>query len=189
MKHSKDLTIRKCYKNQIIILQNISIKTYYDTFRSFTSEETMKTYLEEAYDIKKLSKEIMAKGSFFYFLYKGSEIIGYIKLNKKPFRSDINDEESLEIERIYIQKEHQGNGYGKYLINHSIKIATRLKKKYIWLGVWERNSKALVFYKKMGFEEFGKYPFRMGDEVQTDLLMNRSVYASPSVGSSASGNA
>jgi ribosomal protein S18 acetylase RimI-like enzyme len=170
-----DLKIRKCYKNQITILQNISIKTYYDTFRTFTNKETMKKYLEEAYNITKLSKEIKRKGVFFYFLYKDNEIIGHVKLNKKPFQSDINDEESLEIERIYIQKEHQGNGYGKYLINFSIKMAARLKKKYIWLGVWERNNKALNFYRKMGFEEFGKHPFRMGDEIQTDLLMKKKI--------------
>jgi ribosomal protein S18 acetylase RimI-like enzyme len=135
----------------------------------------MEKYLEGAYNITKLSEEMKTKGTFFYFLYKDNEIIGYIKLNKKPFQSDINDEESLEIERIYIQKEHQGNGYGKYLINFSIKVAVKLKKKYIWLGVWERNNEALVFYRKMGFEEFGKHLFRMGDEMQTDLLMKKEI--------------
>jgi GNAT superfamily N-acetyltransferase len=55
-------------------------------------------------------------------------------LNKKPFQSDINDEQSLEIERIYIQKEYQGKGYGEYLINFSIKMAIRLKKNIFGWG-------------------------------------------------------
>jgi ribosomal protein S18 acetylase RimI-like enzyme len=170
-----NLKIRKCYKNQIEILQNISIETYHDTFRTFTDEETMEKYLDEAYNITKLSKELETEGSFFYFLYKGNEIIGYMKLNKRPFQSDINDEKSLEIERIYIRKEHQGKGYGKNLINFSVRMAAKLKKKYIWLGVWERNNEAQKFYRKMEFKEFGKHPFRMGDEIQTDLLMKKGI--------------
>ncbi|MEG2102651.1 MAG: GNAT family N-acetyltransferase, partial [Flavobacterium sp.] len=43
--------------------------------------------------------------------------------------------------------------------------------KYIWLGVWEENIRALSFYKKNGFVEFDKHIFVLGDEEQTDLLM------------------
>jgi hypothetical protein len=48
---------KKCYKHQIDVLQNISIETYYDAFRSFTSEETVNKYLQKAYNIKNYLKK------------------------------------------------------------------------------------------------------------------------------------
>jgi ribosomal protein S18 acetylase RimI-like enzyme len=45
----------------------------------------------------------------------------------------------------------------------------------VWLGVWEKNEAAIAFYKKMGFEEAGRHSFRMGDELQTDLVMKKVI--------------
>ena len=48
-------------------------------------------------------------------------------------------------------------------------------KTYVWLGVWEENHRALQFYEKNGFTVFGKHDFVLGDDVQTDLMMKRSI--------------
>lgn len=37
-------------------------------------------------------------------------------------------------------------------------------KSKVWLGVWEKNRKVIVFYNKMGFIQIGVYFFYMGDE-------------------------
>jgi len=43
--------------------------------------------------------------------------------------------------------------------------------KYIWLGVWEKNQKAIDFYEKNGFVPFDKHIFVLGDDKQTDIMM------------------
>jgi ribosomal protein S18 acetylase RimI-like enzyme len=53
----------------------------------------------------------------------------------------------------------------------AIAIAQSKKLEYIWLGVWESNHKALAFYKKNNFISFDTHTFTMGEEVQTDLLL------------------
>ncbi|MEZ4691757.1 MAG: GNAT family N-acetyltransferase [Ignavibacteria bacterium] len=60
---------------------------------------------------------------------------------------------------------------GKILFNKALEIASANNLKYIWLGVWENNHRALSFYKKHGFVEFDKHVFRYGNDDQTDLLM------------------
>jgi len=45
------------------------------------------------------------------------------------------------------------------------------KVKYIWLGVWEKNQKAIDFYEKNGFVSFDKHIFVLGDDKQTDIMM------------------
>jgi len=50
-----------------------------------------------------------------------------------------------------------------------------MKKNYVWLGVWEKNINAIAFYKRLGFYEDGRHPFKMGDELQTDFIMKKLV--------------
>jgi ribosomal protein S18 acetylase RimI-like enzyme len=42
---------------------------------------------------------------------------------------------------------------------------------YLWFGVWEKNPKAMLFYKRNGFVEFDKHIFKLGDDMQTDIMM------------------
>jgi len=55
----------------------------------------------------------------------------------------------------------------------AVERAKDLNLQYIWLGVWEKNTDAKRFYERHGFVEFGNHEFKMGDDVQTDILMRR----------------
>jgi ribosomal protein S18 acetylase RimI-like enzyme len=41
----------------------------------------------------------------------------------------------------------------------------------LWLGVWEHNHRAQAFYRKWNFHEVGTHVFQLGDDPQTDILM------------------
>lgn len=94
-----------------------------------------------------------------------------MKLNEAPSQSDVNDSASLEIERIYVLSKYQGEGLGALLMDKAISAAVERGKEYIWLGVWEKNEKALAFYKKHEFRKIGEHSFVIGIDVQTDHLM------------------
>jgi ribosomal protein S18 acetylase RimI-like enzyme len=49
--------------------------------------------------------------------------------------------------------------------------AKKTNADYIWLGVWEENTKAINFYTKNGFAGFDKHIFKLGDDEQTDIMM------------------
>jgi ribosomal protein S18 acetylase RimI-like enzyme len=83
----------------------------------------------------------------------------------------LQDEGALEIERIYVLKDFHGKSVGQVLYNKAIDIAKEKKTKYVWLGVWEENPRAISFYKKNGFVEFDKHIFILGDDEQTDIMM------------------
>lgn len=168
-------TIRKCTLEDLHTLKELSRGTYDEAFRHMNTAENMKAYLDLAFDINKLREELLIDDSSFYFLYVNNKLAGYIKLNDYKAQTDINDPQSLELERIYVSGEFQGLGLGGALINKAIDEANSLGKKYIWLGVWEKNTKAIEFYKKHGFYLAGKHSFFMGDEEQTDFIMHKDI--------------
>ena len=99
--------------------------------------------------------------------------VGYIKLNFGSAQKEQEDENALELERIYLLPTQQGNGAGSLLLNAIFEIAKNRKAKYIWLGVWEHNSGAIRFYERHNFVKFGAHNFMLGSDLQTDLLMKR----------------
>ncbi|MEF3306863.1 GNAT family N-acetyltransferase [Paenibacillus sp. GYB003] len=167
--------IQKCSREDLRILQEISIETFNDTFKDQNSPETMKAYLERAFNSKQLEKELSNLFSEFFFIYFNEELAGYLKVNSNEAQSENMGDASLEIERIYIRNKFQRKGLGAYLLNKAMEIAKSQNKTMIWLGVWEKNENAIDFYKKMGFVQTGAHSFYMGDEEQIDYILTKTL--------------
>ncbi|OLS33436.1 GNAT family N-acetyltransferase [Bacillus sp. MRMR6] len=169
------IKIKKCTVEDLHKLQEISVETFNDTFKHQNSPENMKAYMEKAFNLPQLEKELTNNSSKFFFVYFNDEVAGYLKVNIDDAQSEEMGDESLEIERIYIRTQFQKHGLGKYLFNKAMEMATEHNKKKIWLGVWEKNENALAFYRKMGFVQTGAHAFYMGDEEQTDFIMEKMI--------------
>lgn len=163
--------IEKVNESEVEELQSISRQTFYETYCTMNTKENMDKYLNENLSISTLKKELKNPNSEFYIIKDLDKNIGYLKLNMGPAQTDIKDASALEIERIYVIKEYQGKKAGQQLYEKTIQVAKEKMLKYIWLGVWQENSKAIQFYVKNGFEIFDQHVFKLGDEEQTDFLM------------------
>jgi ribosomal protein S18 acetylase RimI-like enzyme len=160
---------------EINALQKISKETFIEAFSNQNSEENMRKYLEEYLSINQLTNEFMNSDSSFYFTRMDEKIIGYLKINFGVAQTDFKEDNSIEVERIYVLEEFQGKNVGQNLLNKAIEISREKNAKSVWLGVWEKNYKAIRFYQKNGFVEFGNHPFILGDDIQTDILMKRQL--------------
>ncbi|MDZ5607858.1 GNAT family N-acetyltransferase [Bacillus pseudomycoides] len=169
------INIKKCTIKDLRKLQEMSYETFNETFKHQNSPKNMNAYLERAFNLKQLEKELSNISSQFFFVYFNDEIAGYLKVNTNDAQSEEMGDKSLEIERIYIKTKFQKHGLGKYLLNKAIEIAMECNKKKIWLGVWEENENAIAFYKKMGFVQTGAHSFYMGDEEQIDFIMTKTL--------------
>jgi diamine N-acetyltransferase len=170
------INIKQCNLGEIQKLQEISYETFIETFKDQNSSENMNAYLEKAFNIEQLEKELSNISSHFFFVYFNNEVAGYLKVNTQDAQSENMGEDSLEIERIYVRAKCQKLGLGKYLINKAIDIAVEQEKNKVWLGVWEKNENAIAFYKKLGFVQAGTHSFHMGDEEQIDFIMIKSLF-------------
>lgn len=165
------LTFRLCEKSDLQELVSISRSTYYHSFIANNTAENMKEYLDSAFSKSTLTAELENEESAFYFAYLMGIVVGYFKINWGNAQRDIQDKNAVEIERIYVLKEFQRKKLGQQMLEKSIELAKTSGAKYIWLGVWEKNIKAIRFYERNGFERFGEHDFMLGREKQTDLLM------------------
>ena len=171
----ENILLKRVYPEDLAQLQQIGRQTFLETFAASNSEENMTTYLAEGFSTEKLSTELHDAHSEFYFAILGEKVIGYLKVNFGPSQTELKDDKSLEIERIYVLQEFLGKKVGQMLFDKAIQIAKQQDADYVWLGVWEHNPRAIQFYKKNGFVEFDRHIFLLGNDAQTDIMMKLKV--------------
>jgi len=173
------IRIAKAGLKDIEKLQDIGRQTFYETFAEGNTEENMQKYLEEGFSNQKLHNELSDPHSEFYLALLDTRVVGYLKVNSGQAQTELKDSTSLEIERIYVLKEFHGRQVGQLLYDKAIELAKLQNVSYVWLGVWEKNPRAIQFYKKNGFVEFDKHIFKLGDDEQTDFMMRLDLSRNP----------
>jgi ribosomal protein S18 acetylase RimI-like enzyme len=163
--------IRKATSSDLGNLLQMARTAFLQAFTAGNKPENVAAYLAEAFTLEQFEKELNHPASTFFAAELEDEIIAYTKVNLVPAQTDVHDPDSLEIARLYVLEDHLGSGLGKKLLDTAIDFAKQHQKKYLWLGVWEHNARAIRFYEKNGLRVFGSHPFPFGDEVQTDYLM------------------
>src|SRR5574338_1203992 len=162
------LTIREATRNDAELIADMSRQTFYDTFAPDNRKEDMDQFLDEVFTKKELMKEVGAKYNIFLLAYVDEQPAGYVRMrefNNPPLLEDLP---AMEIARIYVVKSFIGTGIGAALMQRCIDISNDLQKELIWLGVWEKNYRAITFYTRWGFEKFDETEFILGSDVQTD---------------------
>ncbi|HET9505222.1 MAG TPA: N-acetyltransferase [Hymenobacter sp.] len=165
------IILQKATPADVSQLQQIGRQTFAETFKASNSEQNMHEYLEAGFAIEKLLAELQEPHSAFYFAQRAGCVIGYLKVNTGPAQTEPQAENALEIERIYVLQEFQGQQVGQQLYEQALALARQAQAAYMWLGVWEENPRAIRFYQKNGFVAFGQHVFKLGDDEQTDILM------------------
>ncbi len=161
----------ECSEEDLETLVKISKHTFVNTFQEFNDPNDFNAYVEKAFTSQQILSELNNPDSAFYFVKVKDQIAGYLKLNFGPAQTEFKEPETMEIERIYANAEFQGKGIGKLMMDFAIKQARSKSMEYIWLGVWEHNPKAIAFYRKYDFYQFDKHSFKLGTDLQTDILM------------------
>jgi ribosomal protein S18 acetylase RimI-like enzyme len=170
-----EIVVKKASLEDAQTLTIIGKETFFETFAAGNTQENMEKYLEENFNVGKLQNEISNIDSLFYIAWDANIPVGYLKLNLGSAQTELKDDNSLEIERIYVKSAYHGQKVGQLLYEKAVEVAKKQKKSFIWLGVWEENPKAIRFYEKNGFTAFDKHIFKMGEDEQTDIMMKKTL--------------
>ncbi len=162
------LHIRYATMDDAALLAELGEQTFRDTFAADNTPENLAAYIQSAFGPAIQAAELADSSACFLIAECDEQAAGYARLRWK-------DAHTVELQRIYTLNRWIGRGVGGALIAACLKEAEARGFETIWLGVWERNPRAIAFYKKWGFEQVGTHVFTLGDDPQTDLIMQREV--------------
>lgn len=171
------IEIKKVEQGDLQDLMHISRQTFTETFADQNTANDMRLYLDQNLSEEKLRAELSGPGSEFYFALLEKKVAGYLKINLKG-KHEMNEPVATEVERIYVLQEFQGWKIGQALFEKALEISQSHGAHYMWLGVWEKNERAIRFYVKNGMYVMGMHPFLLGHDLQRDLLMRKDLMQS-----------
>jgi ribosomal protein S18 acetylase RimI-like enzyme len=169
------ISIRFGTPEDAALIADMSRQTFYETFASENSLENMEKFMRSQFSREALMKEVGAEDTIFFLAFDDEKPVGYVKMREGDKQPELDDKRAIEIARIYAVTDSIGKGVGSALMQKCIDVAKERNKEVIWLGVWEKNQKAIDFYTRRGFEKFGTHVFNLGDDPQTDWLMKKEL--------------
>ena len=154
-----------------------------DTFGAANRPDDMEDYLAHAFSESRQRAELTEPGAR-VLIATGSngEIVGYVHVRlgaAPPAGSTAPAGRAAEIARLYADRRWHGRGLGAALMDAALSTAMPWGAELLWLGVWERNSRAIAFYEKHGFVDVGEQEFRLGSDRQRDRIMARRLTKNP----------
>ena len=171
------MTIRQAVPADLETLVLVARQSIYE---AFSPEKYLgnpvQAYLDEAVTNTVYAREFTNPRATFWLAEDDQgKAIGFLKLHQHapPKRMPVRN--ALEIVRIYLLDRCVGQGYGRQMMQHGIDYARGQGHEAVWLGVWEHNAPALVFYEKMGFVRFGWHTFWFGGKRQRDFWLWKSI--------------
>jgi len=153
------------------MLFELGAKTFIDTFARDNTPENISLYMEGSFSREIQLNELSQPNIMFLIAELENQPVGYAKLRMNSHEESVKGTKVIEIERIYAAQEYIGRGGGKELMRACINEARRRGLDSVWLGVWEKNQRAIDFYTKWGFKEVGTHLFMLGNEPQRDFIM------------------
>jgi len=169
------ITICRAGISDAALIADLSRETFYDTFAAANTPQNMTKFMNEQFTKEKLMAEVGESGNLFLLAYDGDVPVGYARMREGEQRPEFNGHSAIEIARIYATKNAIGKGVGKALMSECVRIAENKGRNFVWLGVWEKNYRAIEFYTRWGFEKFAEHEFVLGDDIQTDWLLKKAI--------------
>jgi len=170
-----DVMIRTATTADAAILADLGARTFRETFEAVSSPENLAAFLEGAYGEALQRAELMDPARPARILEVDGVPSGFLQLRLGHREPGVPGERPVELQRIYVLRSAQGGGRGAALMTEAVEMARAWGADSLWLGVWEHNDKALAFYARSGFCEVGEHLFKIGDQVDRDLLLAKAL--------------
>jgi ribosomal protein S18 acetylase RimI-like enzyme len=182
-----DHIIRIARTEEAPLLAQLGAQTFSETFGKDNTPQDLAEYLRRNFLPELQSTELAQPGSVFLILEMDGAPAGYARLRDLATdpclaeSKNFNRLHPMELVRIYLLQAWTGHRLGDVLMQACLEHARAQGVEVLWLGVWERNERAIAFYKRWGFEKVGTHNFQLGQDLQTDYVLARRLSAAKPV--------
>ncbi len=153
-------------------LAEFAARTFYESFGADNNADDMHAHLAASFSPERQRAELDDPNIDTMVVHdEQGRWMAFAQLRSGKLSNGVPAERSIELWRFYVDKPWHGGGIAGRLMDKVKERARGRGAAHLWLGVWERNARALAFYRKHGFEKVGNQTFVVGSDPQTDDVM------------------
>jgi GNAT superfamily N-acetyltransferase len=146
-----------------------------ETYVSLCAAEDIDAYVAGAFLEPRQRAELQDPSMRTLLIEERDAWAGYAQLKWGEPAPSVRGRPAVELARFYVDRPWQGRGVAQVLMRAALEAAAAEGARVAWLGVWQRNPRAVRFYEKAGFRVVGTQGFTMGRDVQQDHVMARGI--------------
>lgn len=164
------VSVRRGTPADATVLAELGARTFHDTYAPDTSADDLAAFIAATFREDLVAEALRDPAQQYLLAVVTGVDVGYASLR------DEHDEpgdggRALLLAQLYVDGASQAAGVGSALMSEAIARARRAGYQTLRLTVWERNARAIGFYRRWGFRTIGNTTFTLGREVQCDLVM------------------
>lgn len=152
-------------------LASFAARTFAEAFGADNRPDDLAAHLAESYGPERQAREIADPGAVTLLAEIGGALAGFAQVRRGKAPPCVDGPAPVELQRFYVDRPWHGRGVAGHLMNAARAAAVELGGSTFWLGVWERNPRAIAFYARCGFRDVGSWHFYVGSDRQTDRVM------------------
>jgi GNAT superfamily N-acetyltransferase len=152
------------------LLADLASRTFRDAFGADNSPSDIELHVRTHYTPELMAEELTNPDWTTLLAHVDGIVAGYAQLltREPPVTLGAG---GLMLHRFYVEQAWVGKGVAQPLMSAVRDCAVERQARFLWLTVWERNPRAIAFYRKCGFMDAGMTTFRVGNDAQTDRVM------------------
>ena len=173
--HASLVDIRHASVLDAATIAAFAARQFAETFGPDNDPADMALYLDSAFSDSLQRSELEDPERVYLLAYQGDTLAGYALVRMGSENTHVTGAAPAEIQRFYVDRAHHGHGVAATLMAPCTHVAESRGARTLWLAVWERNARAIRFYEKIGFVDAGVHTFQLGNDLQHDRVMMRTL--------------
>jgi ribosomal protein S18 acetylase RimI-like enzyme len=168
-----ELAIRPAVPADVDALVALGARTFRATYREISDAAEIEDYVREYFTPSAVSGWI--SGARTLMAEAEGVPVGYAVLSRDEAPPCVAGPAPVKLWRLYLAEDGQGRGHGATLLQACLAEACTMGGRTLWLGVYDRNVRAVAFYERWGFRQVGTNDFEFGGRLYADPVMARAV--------------
>ncbi|MDC8014948.1 GNAT family N-acetyltransferase [Tahibacter soli] len=167
---SRACTIRRARADDAATLAAFGARTFVDTYGDFRADD-LALHLARTYGEAQQLREIADPDVATWLAHGGGALAAFAQVRRGPAPPCVAGRDPVELHRLYVERAWHGRGVAQRLIAAACDAALAFGGATLWLKVWQRNARAIAFYRKCGFADVGETAFVVGNDATTDRVL------------------
>lgn len=153
-------------------LARFAADTFVEAFGAVTAPADLAAHLANTYGPALQAAELADPDVVTLLALRDESVVAYAQVRRNADAPEcIDGRDTVEVSRFYAEHSVRGTGVTHQLMQRSLDAVIELGGRHAWLGVWEKNQRAIAFYRKLGFVPVGHKIYVVGSDRQTDHVM------------------
>lgn len=171
------VTLRPAVPEDTLCLSVLAMQVFLDTYategiRPALAREVLTTYSQSAF-----SEALTQHKTRLVVAEHEGHMVGFAQVTLGATHQLAPAGSQAELLRLYVQEPFTGAKVGTRLLTHAERSAALSGASVMWLTPWVHNHRALAFYARRGYQDFGLTHFEFEGELHENRVVAKHVAA------------